>query len=116
MEPQQVQSQLKFVLNAQVPDVETAWMEGYEMCRDGVEEVENPYGNSSRAHHHWVEGWWAGFYGEDPVNAFSDVVSVQVSEKEAILSSKKERWGTVAFEIGCVLFITMIGFELAEMF
>lgn len=50
------------------PNVEDCWSEGYECSQeDGLDESSNPYKDGSIENEQWREGWWAGFYGEEPL-------------------------------------------------
>ena len=60
-------SMLKLKLNIEHPSVEESYVYGYEAAKAGVEEEDNPFGGMTRESEHWSEGWWAGFYGEEPV-------------------------------------------------
>ena len=60
-------SMLKLKLNIEYPSVEESYVYGYEAAKAGVEEEDNPFTPKTRESEHWSEGWWAGFYGEEPV-------------------------------------------------
>ncbi len=42
------------------------WLEGYESANDNIDADANPYLIDSEDYHYWQEGWWAGFYNEEP--------------------------------------------------
>lgn len=60
-------SMLKLKLNIEHPSVEESYVYGYEAAKAGIEEEDNPFTAKTREHAHWSDGWWAGFYGEEPL-------------------------------------------------
>jgi hypothetical protein len=60
-------SLLKLKLNIEHPSVEDSYAYGYEAAKAGISEEDNPFLNNSRENEHWSEGWWAGFYEEEPL-------------------------------------------------
>lgn len=58
---------LRLQLNVAKPNLEDVWTEGYEVSMSGGHEESNPYEINSTEHEHWSQGWWAGFYGEEPL-------------------------------------------------
>jgi len=56
---------LKF--NIDNPSLEDCWAEGYESGQAEVTEKENPHEKDTPEFLQWREGWWAGFYGEEPI-------------------------------------------------
>lgn len=54
-------------LNLKYPNLEDCYSAGYDAaCAESLEE-ENPYPAHTRENEQWLEGWWAGFYGEVPL-------------------------------------------------
>lgn len=58
---------IKLRLNIDHPSYEECYVYGYECAVADVSEEENPYTVGSREHEQWAEGWWAGFYGDEPL-------------------------------------------------
>ena len=61
---------LKLHLHAQTgiaPSLEQCWMEGYFMSSHGQEDLSCPYLKGSKEHQFYEEGWFSGYYGEDPL-------------------------------------------------
>lgn len=56
---------LKFTIDT--PMIEEIWLEGYEFAQKQLDDSANPYQQDDPLHHYWNEGWWAGFYGEEPL-------------------------------------------------
>ena len=49
------------------PSFEECYAYGYECAIAELSEANNPFSPASRESEHWLEGWWAGFYGEQPL-------------------------------------------------
>jgi hypothetical protein len=49
------------------PSFEECYSYGYDSALAQVGEEENPYPTGSSEYDYWQEGWWAGFYGEEPL-------------------------------------------------
>lgn len=58
---------LRLRLNIEHPSLEDCYSYGYECAAAEINEEENPYQIGSRESNQWLEGWWAGFYGEKPL-------------------------------------------------
>ncbi|MGQ3891567.1 transmission trait enhancer LetE [Legionella sp. CNM-4043-24] len=58
---------IKLRLNIDHPTFEECYAYGYECAVAEVAEEENPFAEGSEEHEQWAEGWWAGFYGEEPL-------------------------------------------------
>ncbi len=54
----------KLMLDVQAPSLDECWSDGCEVSSE-VSLDANPYKPGSANHHHWSEGWWAGFYEND---------------------------------------------------
>lgn len=53
--------------NTATRGLESCWMEGYYYAETGHEESKNPFQHDTIEHKYYSEGWWAGFYNEDPL-------------------------------------------------
>ncbi len=71
--------QLKF--NIDHPSVEESYVYGYEAAKAGVEEDNNPFSPATREGELWAEGWWAGFYGEEPLFTLDDTHDAKTGAK-----------------------------------
>lgn len=75
---------LKLRLNIEYPSLEECYAQGYESaCEESVEE-NNPYQKGSKEFKFWQDGWWAGFYQEEPVFDISAFIT-----KESSLHAEK---------------------------
>jgi len=66
---------IKLRFNIDHPNFEECYAYGYECARAELGEEENPFALTSKESEQWLEGWWAGFYGEEPLYELSDYVS-----------------------------------------
>ena len=58
---------IKLRFNIEHPSFEECYVYGYECALADVGEEENPFHKNTQEHEQWTEGWWAGFYGENPI-------------------------------------------------
>ena len=65
--------ELKF--NIQHPSFEECYMFGYECAQAEISESENPFQINSKEGDQWLDGWWAGFYGEQPIYTLNESTS-----------------------------------------
>ncbi|MCH9717461.1 MAG: transmission trait enhancer LetE [Gammaproteobacteria bacterium] len=61
---------LKFHFHVDHPTLEECYAYGYECALADVQEDDNPYQVNSPEQEQWLEGWWAGFYNEQPLFSF----------------------------------------------
>jgi hypothetical protein len=61
---------LKFHFHVEHPTLEECYAYGYECALVDVQEDDNPYRLNSPEQEQWLEGWWAGFYNEQPLFSF----------------------------------------------
>ena len=73
---QQILSHLRLTLNVENPNFEECWAEGYLAAQGNQPEQTNPFDEGSSEGIQWSEGWWAGFYGEEPIY---DIETLQLS-------------------------------------
>ncbi len=85
------------------PTFEDCYIYGYECAQADLEESENPFKESSKEGDQWLEGWWAGFYGEEPLYASTkELKAVEEPLKAANdldFHEKAEGFLTKVFEI-----------------
>lgn len=63
---------IKLRFNIEHPSFEECYVYGYECALAQVGEDENPFRQGTLEYEQWLEGWWAGFYGEKPLFEFGD--------------------------------------------
>ena len=74
---------LRLQLNIKHPSLEECYIFGYECALAEVGEEENPYVESSQEAEYWLEGWWAGFYGDKPLFKSNDPVEQELTSDHA---------------------------------
>ncbi len=119
----------KLQLNIDVPDLEHCWLEGYEALESGSEEEGNPYGESSSEFLQWQTGWWAAFYGEEPLYDYEGNVkdmapamlgvisksnAVAANEDEWISQSTKH-WAARVAKVAGVIAASIAVYELVDL-
>lgn len=62
---------LKFHFHVDHPTLEECYAYGYECALADIQEDDNPYQLNSPKREQWLEGWWAGFYNEQPLFSFA---------------------------------------------
>ena len=75
-------SLLRLKFNIEHPSLEESYAYGYEAAKSGIGEEENPFCAHTRENEHWTDGWWAGYYGEEPLFAIDDLAKEQASVAE----------------------------------
>lgn len=65
--PEQILAYARLQLNIAMVTLEDAWLDGYESMQRDCDETKNPFPVGTLEHHHWTDGWWASFYGEQPL-------------------------------------------------
>ena len=112
---------IKLRFNIEHPTFEDCYAYGYECALGEVGEDANPYQLGSNESEQWLEGWWAGFYGEKPLYALADEVGeAQTSQYEAANDSFYSVH-TVSFfaklmEITGMLAVSaVVGFQLIDL-
>lgn len=53
--------------NIEHPNLEDCYAYGYECAQAEISEDDNPFRAGTQEHYQWTEGWWAGFYEEEPL-------------------------------------------------
>ena len=63
---------IKLRFNIQYPSFEECYAYGYECALAEIGEEMNPYSLDSKESEQWLDGWWAGFYGDKPLYELLD--------------------------------------------
>jgi len=126
----QILPQLRLKLNVDNPNLEDVWTEGYEVSMAGGNEETNPYKSNSVEHEHWSQGWWAGFYGEEPLYTLSlepqeihasvaDITQVKVqpaANASVWMHPSVKRWAKHVVRIaGAIAATAVVGYQLIDM-
>ena len=103
------------------PTLEECYLYGYECVCVGVTEEENPFSITSKEGEQWVEGWWAGFYGEEPMfNWEKDVAPYEGfeidAENDGQFHESRESYLTRVLEIAGVIAVSAIlGYQVLDL-
>jgi ribosome modulation factor len=65
----------RLMMHVEMPDLEETWLDGYQSGLDDLPEENNPYPMNSQEYECWNEGWWAGFYQEQPLFSLDGTVN-----------------------------------------
>ncbi len=74
---------IRLRFNIDYPNLEDCYAYGYECATAEISEAENPFRAGSSESDQWLEGWWAGFYGEQPLYDLAYEAESTANEIEA---------------------------------
>jgi len=114
-------AQLK--LHVEVPDLDETWLDGYESGLYEKPEESNPYQMGTSEYEAWTEGWWAGFYKEEPlfntdgsVNQQALVVEPTIETQQATEKKVATRKYIIkAVEIFSIFAAAAVAYQLSDM-
>ena len=109
---------LKF--NIEHPSYEECYLYGYECALAEVAEEDNPFKVGSSEAEQWIEGWWAGYYGEKPLFDLNTTAldALEMSNEVAANDQQyhKHSFLTLVFEIsGAIAASAIVGYQLFEL-
>ena len=114
---------LKFHFHVAHPTLEECYAYGYECALVNVEEDDNPYRLNSPEREQWIEGWWAGFYQEQPLfsleaDAKHDAAeSDLLSANDMVYHREQTHYFLRALEIAGVIAVSAIlGYQVFDIF
>ena len=127
-------SMVKLRFNIEHPSVEECYSFGYECADAGIGEEENPFADGTMGHDQWVDGWWAGFYGEEPIFELVDDFKKELVSDNTLESTQqfttqaandqsfqnstlsKSSWLMKVLEISGVLAVSaVVGYQVLDM-
>lgn len=107
---------IKLRFNINHPNLEDCYAFGYEAAKADLSEEENPFELYTEEYEQWSEGWWAGFYEEEPIYVESDVEDSHLAANDAQYTDHKDGILVKVLEITGVIVVTaFLGFQLFEM-
>lgn len=111
---------IKLRFNIEHPSYEECYLYGYECALSEVAEEDNPFRNGSQEAEQWLEGWWAGFYGEEPLFDIEHTSKEEVEiNKEKAANDRfyqKSSIMALVFEIsGAIAASALVGYQLLEL-
>lgn len=113
---------IKLRFNIAHPNLEECYAYGYVCGRAEINEEANPYRLSTTESEQWLEGWWAGFYGEQPIYDISDYLQadetsiVQEAANDKVYQSSKSGFFTKVLEItGVIAVSAIVGYQVIDL-
>lgn len=112
---------IKLRFNIEHPSYEECYLYGYECALLEVKEEENPFRADSQEASQWLEGWWAGAFGEQPLFDTSYLEEDDLScEREMAANDQqyqhKHSIMTLVLEIsGAIAASAIVGYQLLEL-
>lgn len=112
---------IKLRFNIEHPSYEECYIFGYECGISEVSEDENPFQEGSPEAEQWLEGWWAGVFGEKPLFDLNSLDSEEsmMDRKEAANEatfSHKHSFISLVIEIsGAIAASAIVGYQLLEL-
>lgn len=109
--------QLRF--NLEHPTLEECYAYGYECGRSDMSEQENPFKDNSIDSEQWLEGWWAGFYGEAPLYELPEPIHTKETEllaaNDQVFVDGKANFLKKVLEItGVIAVSTILGYQVID--
>ena len=112
---------IKLRFNIDHPSLEECYLFGYECAVAVISEEENPYRAGSKESEQWIEGWWAGFYGDKPLHELADATP-STNESESMAANDHfyhEHLGhffmTVMEITGIILVSAAVGYQVLDL-
>ena len=111
-----LESHYRLIFNVATPSYEEAWLEGYDSFQDEQDSNTNPYSASSNEYRYWNDGWWASFYGEEPLFTLSGTINPRaiVDPTTVRHALRKDTWVKRLFHVTCTLFAIVACYALID--
>ncbi|WP_133130884.1 transmission trait enhancer LetE [Legionella yabuuchiae] len=113
---------IKLKFNVEHPSFEACYAYGYECGLTNVSEENNPYKEGTREYEQWSDGWWAGFYKEEPIYDITDYIGYDhiteefAANDERFYASAKTGFITKVLELSSVIAVSAIlGYQVLDM-
>jgi len=109
---------VKLRFNIEHPSIEECYVYGYECGKAEISEEENPYRAGSIENEHWLEGWWAGFYNDEPLFKLDDVEKIEndLAANDQLFSDSMKGFIIKVIEITCVIAVSAaVGYQMMEL-
>lgn len=110
---------IKLRFNIEHPSYEECYLFGYECALSNVSEDDNPFRQNSREAEQWLEGWWAGVYGEEPLFDMAEIkdetayYEVAANDQEYV---HKHSFLSLVLEIsGAIAASAIVGYQILEL-
>lgn len=119
---------LRLKLNLEHLNFESCYCDGYQAALDERAVEESPFKEDSKEQEYWLEGWWAGFYGEAPLFDLELERVVESVDSEHLASAQfKDKsaandeafsgivFGRVARVAGALAATALIGYQMLDL-
>ena len=111
---------IRLRFNIEHPSFEDCYAFGYECATAEVSEAENPFRAGTKESDQWLEGWWAGFYGELPLYELSNEFEGEQSEIDAandhVYHEHRSNFLNKVIEITSMLAVSAaVGYQLLDL-
>ncbi len=103
---------LKLRLNITHPTYEDCYAYGYACAVASLELEANPYIIATRTAEQWEEGWWDGFYGNDPLFEL-DWLNAPTSSNDHVYANHTFL-GTLLKITGTLAASVLVGYQIFE--
>ena len=103
---------VKLSLHIENPDLDDVWRDGYKSAEASELEESNPFFAGSTEHEFWEQGWWAGFYQEEPL--FQMETATQTNVAITVSELIKHWYNSCAFVIDKMVNATLGAFIVYE--
>ena len=99
------------------PNLEECYASGYEAAQAELTEETNPFAHGSINHAHWLDGWWDGFYNEQPAFELAqDAVDESTAANEYAFHEGLDKWIIRFLEITSVIAVSaLVGYQLIDL-
>ena len=111
---------LRLKFNVENPNIEECYVDGYSSALSEMNESDNPYPAESKAAEHWLEGWWDGLYGKQPLFSLSDSIENSILDVKAanenVFHECFDKWLIKILEISGVIAVSaLVGYQLIDL-
>ncbi len=111
---------IKLRFSIEHPSFEECYAFGYECAIAEISEAENPFLAGTKDSEQWLEGWWAGFYGEEPLYQFNDLTDAFATEplaaNDQVYFDNIESFFAKMMEISGILAVSaVVGFQIIDL-
>lgn len=116
---------IRLQFNIKHPNLDECYLAGYESALAEKEELTNPFLLGTAESHSWLEGWWAGIYGEAPLYPYEVFMDEEndTDDSENKLAANDTLWTQLktyvverAIEISAMIAVLMVaGYQLVDL-
>ena len=119
----------KLLLNIDFANYDEVYLDGFDSAKAEKTDENNPYQEGSVEHFYWSEGWWAGFYEQEPLFTWDTVASAtsvqaqsatqvkaQVADVQAIDKTKNKHSAIKLYwQVFAALLASLMVYEMVDL-